>query len=349
MGLRQETIARFENGKSTPNEVQLQAIAAITGVSPAFFTKEPGQADVGAALAYRCKARVPVKDKAQASQYVLLLAELVKSLCATLRPPALNFPTPSTEPEKAARFMRTVFGLAEGEPIAHVVNVLERNGAVVLAFPEFPEKSDRKPNRRIDAISTWGTFDKDRPIVGVFATSAGDRLRFNVAHELGHLVLHRNLEVHTKATEDEANRFAAEFLMPEHRMVQVLPEALNLGLAMEIKKEWRVSLQMIVRRARDVGVIADHRYKTLMAQIGARGWRTNEPVQVPIERPRLIRQMVEMKYGPEIIRETANSLCITEQFAEEILKPFASASRLDRFEAGTEPYEYPGGDPNQNN
>ena len=341
IGIRQESIARFENDNASPSEAQFHAIAAHTGVTPAFFTRKPISADVGEAMAYRCRASVPAKDKNQARQYVLLLSELLQDLCATLRPPTLNIPSANMNPEKAARFMRTVLGLFPDEPIGHLVNVLERNGAVVLAIP-----LDRK---RIDATSTLGNFDRERPIVGLFNAIAGDRQRFNVAHELGHLVLHRNVAEHSRVTEQEADRFAAEFLLPAHRMRQVLPELMSLATATEIKKEWRVSIQAIVRRARDLGVITDRRYKTLFTQLSANGWRTREPVHVPVERPRLLRQMVEMKYGADPVGSTARVLGIGEELAENILRPFAEANMLARFKAGTHPYEYPGNDPNQKN
>ena len=202
---------------------------------------------------------------------------------------------------------------------------------------------------RIDAISTFGTFDRERPIIGLFATGAGDRLRYSVAHELGHLVLHRNVAEHTRATEREADRFAAEFLLPEHRMRQILPEVMNLAIATEVKREWRVSIQMVVRRAHDLGIITDNRYRTLFMQISGNGWRTNEPVQVPVERPRLLRQMAEKKYGADIIGGAAGALGIGIQLVERIIEPFAEASMMARLKAGTQPYEYPWNTPNQNN
>ena len=135
VGLRQETIARFENDKAVPREAQLRSIAAHTGVTKDFFTKRPIIGDVGEALAYRCRSRVPVKDKNQARQYILLLAELLQDLCTILRPPPLTIPSVNMEPGKAARYVRTVLGLSADGPIGHVVNTLERNGAVVFAFP----------------------------------------------------------------------------------------------------------------------------------------------------------------------------------------------------------------------
>ena len=324
-----------------PSKELLRTVAEKTGVNVEFFARETAQAKAEN-IAYRCRVRASAKEKARAQQYFFLLVELLQQMCTDLRPPALTMLKADTDPLKAARFTRTVFGLQPNEPVGHVINVMEKNGVAVLGVPWKPG--------RIDAFSTWVPLDSYRPVVGVFPVTAGDRLRYSLAHELGHLVMHRGFSIHSRETEDEANRFAAEFLLPEPIMRDILPDALNLAIATELKREWRVSIQMIVRRARDVGAITENRYKMLCKQVGVRGWRTKEPVKVPIERPRLLRQMAEMRYGSSYISDVADSLCISTEFALDLLDQFAPAASVppNRFIANTEPYTFYGG-PNHNN
>ena len=216
---------------------------------------------------------------------------------------------------------------------------MERHGVIVLALPLKVE--------RIDALSTMGQLDIQRPVMMALDSPAGDRVRFSVAHELGHLILHRGVLTHTRETEHEANLFEAEFLLPERRMREVLPEALNLSIAMELKREWRVSMQILIRRARDVGVITESRYRRLFQLLSARSWRTVEPIQVPFERTRLLRQMAEMRFGVDYVEGVAQELRIDENFSSEILEQFAPAPK-PKFLTATQPYEYQG-ELNQNN
>ena len=131
---------------------------------------------------------------------------------------------------------------------------------------------------KIDAFSTWLTAASKRPIIAACHNKPGDRLRFNVAHELGHLVLHGELKRLRPGEHQQADRFAAELLMPGAAMRKEIEPPVTLSRIAPLKLRWGVSLQALIRRAHDLGIIANRQYRYLFEQLSARGWRTNEPV-----------------------------------------------------------------------
>jgi Zn-dependent peptidase ImmA (M78 family) len=148
---------------------------------------------------------------------------------------------------------------------------------------------------------------------------AAVRLRFDLAHELGHLVLHRSIEqselenkTTLRAIESEADKFAAAFLLPSTSFPnEVYTNRLDAFLP--LKERWKVSIQAMVHRCRDLGIIDNDQALNLYKQISFRKWRKKEPLddphRIPIEQPRLLRRAVELvlegarKHPDEILNE----------------------------------------------
>ena len=317
VGLSQSAVAHFELGKATPSLPVVFAIAAATGITQKFLERTPAPQLSQGSLAYRARASVKRGERDRAHQYLALLVEQMRQMSASLNLPRLRFPTPLDNPVQSARLTRVAFGIHQSRPVSHVVNVVERHGGVVFGLPLKLEG--------VDAFSTWTSIDAERPVIALSSVSAGDRQRFSASHELGHLVMHKGIRDYPADLEKEANLFAAEFLFPEESLRTVLSEPLTLNLALKLKLRWRVSVQMIVRRARDIGAISERRYRTLFQQIGGRGWRTNEPVDVPVERPRLYRKAAEIIYSDDYISWMAKDYGIAESLAKELLGQYDSS------------------------
>jgi Zn-dependent peptidase ImmA (M78 family) len=93
--------------------------------------------------------------------------------------------------------------------------------------------------------------------------------------------------------EEEADRFASEFLMPEREIAPDLGD-LNLAKAVRLKGQWRVSAQAVIRRAKDVGKISGRQYSALYAQLSQEGYRREEPMPLAPESPTVVRDLVEV-------------------------------------------------------
>jgi Zn-dependent peptidase ImmA (M78 family) len=130
-----------------------------------------------------------------------------------------------------------------------------------------------------------------------------DRERFTLAHELGHLVMH---QAPVLDAEREADRFAAEFLMPANEIRSHLAQ-IDLPKAATLKRYWKTAMSALIRRARDLGVIAENRYRSLCAQMAQRGFNRAEPVELPQEFPTLVDAVVgiHLTHHKYSIRELA--------------------------------------------
>lgn len=106
------------------------------------------------------------------------------------------------------------------------------------------------------------------------------RQRFDVAHELGHIVMHADAPSRGRVFENQAHRFASEFLMPASDIVDQLPSVTTKGgwtLLAILKERWLVSQQALLRRSHDLGKMTDVTYKNAMSTITTRRWRMAEP------------------------------------------------------------------------
>ncbi|MGW3269367.1 ImmA/IrrE family metallo-endopeptidase [Streptomyces sp. NPDC001056] len=145
----------------------------------------------------------------------------------------------------------------------------------------------------VDAYS----FEADsRPTV-VLNPTKNDyfRQRFDVAHELGHLVMHVDSEPGDRITENQANRFAAEFLMPADEMRDLLPPKADWRTLGALKADWNVSLQALLYRSRQLCVMSDVTYRNAVLYLSSKGWRRREPGVMPVtEQPSLFPRAVEI-------------------------------------------------------
>lgn len=184
--------------------------------------------------------------------------------------------------EEAANQVRKAWGLGDG-PISGLVETLEERGVVVLAWRE---------TEKFDGLSGWA--NDDTPVLVVNAIRPPDRVRFDAAHELGHLVIAcADPEADQEAL---AHRFAAALLVPRSAALQELGQRrrnLSLPELGLLKQRWGLSMQAWARRAKDCGIINDTTYRRLNIQFRTRGWHRQEPYDYEgVEEPLLFRRML---------------------------------------------------------
>jgi Zn-dependent peptidase ImmA (M78 family)/transcriptional regulator with XRE-family HTH domain len=289
VGVHPSAIAQLETGRIQPSPAALDALSRATGFPPAFFTRPSGPPLPPGSLRFRARAAMTARQRRQAWAYAQLLYELMATMVAQTEYPAPRLPRLDRDPVAAAAVTRQALGLPPDQPIGPLIRTLERHGVWVLAIP--------MPLPRRDACSAWAGGDGATPVIVVAATPAGDRRRFSVAHELGHLVLHHTPEGTPHALEQQADAFAEAFLLPSAAMRAELVPPITLTTLADLKVRWGVSLQALIRRAHTLDLLTPSQYRSVSAQLGARGWRTQEPITVPVERPRALRQLAELLYG----------------------------------------------------
>jgi Zn-dependent peptidase ImmA (M78 family)/transcriptional regulator with XRE-family HTH domain len=319
VGVHQSAIAHFETGRIQPSPEVLDALSRATGFPPAFFTRPSGPALPLGSLRFRARAAMTARQRRQAWWYAQTLYELMAQLAVQTEYPAPRLPRLTEDPVTVAAVTRQALGLLPDQPIGPLIRTLERGGVWVVAIPV------ALPRR--DACSTWAGGDGATPVIVVATTTAGDRRRFSVAHELGHLVLHQIPQGSPHALERQADAFAEAFLLPAAAMREVLVPPITLTTLADLKARWGVSLQALIRRARTLELISDSHYRALSAQLGARGWRTQEPIAVPVERPRALRQLAELLYGRPIdYPSLAYATGLDPSFVRDLLEAHAAGS-----------------------
>lgn len=317
----QSLIAYLEKGRREPSEETLERIAIQTGFPPSFFRQESSEGFPSGSLQFRART-MSAGQRTQIRQYAKTVWEIAQHMAKQVNEIPLRLPRLSERPGVAASVTRSELGLSPDSPIPHVTNAIEKAGVLVLNIP--------LPMDKWDAFCVWVGEEVKKPVIVVADGAPGDRLRYSIAHEVGHLVLHQSLDGRLKTIDNEADHFASEFLMPESAMREELTSPVTLASLADLKPRWGVSIQALIRRAYGLEIITERQYKYLFQQLTKRGWRKQEPsaLAVPVERPRAFRQMAEILYGNPIrYKQFATEANLTTQFVGELIELHAAQKK----------------------
>lgn len=251
-------IGQYESSITVPSNTVINQLAKVLGYPPAFFLSGRPLAQVDASQAhFRSLRSTRVYERLKATAYVESVWELVQAIERIVELPMPSVPSvedssDNMSPTDAARALRDYWELGSG-PVSHLTLLMEQNGIVVTTLTLKDNEDDVS---RVDAFSTYAL---DRPIVVTTSDRSTSvyRHRFTCAHELGHLVLHRDAIPGDTRQEREANQFAAEFLTPRAEMIEALPKSINLTRLSFMSQEWGVSLESLVRRMQETRGASD--------------------------------------------------------------------------------------------
>jgi Zn-dependent peptidase ImmA (M78 family) len=289
----------------------LERLAATLGLPVRYFLWDE-EAPAPSPTFFRTQRSVAPITCTRADRQAKWAGDIANAFSRVVALPRVDFPSfeisdPTTltneRIEDLAVQARRHWGLGDG-PISNVVWLLENKGAIVTRC----ELGDP----RLDGLSHWRG---ERPSIMLASDrSSGARSRFDAAHELGHLLLHRAVPAERlrkgqdwRLFEDQAHRFAGAFLFPQtsFRQEVLLVDLDELRL---LKMRWKVSIKMMVMRAAALGLITPERARQLLINYNRRGWRLNEPEEkaIDIEQPRLLKRAIELlvqNHGPESVLE----------------------------------------------
>lgn len=280
-----QAITDYESGACAPIEANVQRIADVLRFPVSFFLADDIDATPLEAISFRSRRAMTatVRDKIQACGDIAS-GLVAPALLDRFDLPEQDIPDLSGEDaEESARILRSYWRLGQG-PISNMVHLLEAHGVFVFWTDE--------PSPSVDAVSFWR--DGTPFILMSFRSPAGERGRFDTAHELAHLVLHRRVEtLDTFQVESEADRFASAFLLPEEQYRAESPRYPVLNQFLELKPRWKVSMQAMIRRSRDLGLLSPWQYQAAFKELSIKGWRKNEPMRVERETSALLEQTFE--------------------------------------------------------
>lgn len=303
MGRRSSTcISRWEKGEQSPEAETLDELARAVNLPTAYFLR-PVPAHGSAPFFFRSMAAATKAARSKAKARLRWAQDICLALEEYVGLPDCNVPDPvghrdfrtiaDEEIESFAMNCRRHWGLGDG-PISDVHLLLENNGVVVV--------HDEVEAATMDGLSSWSAADGRAYVYVAIDKPSAVRARFNAAHELAHLVLHRRIDPSTlakkedfKEIERQAHLFAAAFLLPAETFAAELSSPTLSGL-LSLKERWKVSVGAMIKRCEVLGLISGEYTVRLWKHYSTRGWRKGEPLdeRLPFEQPRLLARSINV-------------------------------------------------------
>lgn len=318
-GVARETLTRVENGDEVPSDRMVERLSFALQFPVGFFAASEvdlltaDREDVNpekSVASFRSLRSLRAGDREAALATGELAVLLTEEINRRFALPRVDLPDDlaGVDSDKAADLLRGLWGLGS-RPIGNMVHLLEAKGVRVYWLVE--------DCREVDAFMFWSG---PIPFVMLSTMKSGERGRMDAAHELGHLVLHRDGKVCGQEAEQQANAFGGAFLLPRDAFTREAPRTPDLRQLLALKPRWGVSVAAMVRRGFDLGIYSEWQYKSAFIEISRRGWRTQEPEPVLREESlafhKLLRLMAQRGEG---IREIARVLHVPERDVADLI------------------------------
>lgn len=300
-----QAIGKYERDETMPSSGVLIALAEALGVTVEYLTSD--QDLVLEAVEFRKKAISRKREERRVQAGVVDLLERYLAVEELLALPSTEWDKPREAPypvvgdlaavDHAALSLRTHWGLGRN-PIPSMVELLEESGIKVLAF-------DLNTIGGLTAYARRGA-SRVASVIVVNFRDAGERQRFTLTHELGHLVL--DVDAGADA-EKAAHRFAGAFLMPADVLRMAIGRrrtSVGWNELFSLKRRFGVSVQALVYRCRDLGIINDALYERLFRAMSRFGWRSPpyaEPGQLAPERPSRFERLCTRAVAEKVISD----------------------------------------------
>lgn len=302
IGVSRAAVSQYEYGHQSPSPETMQRICQALNLPIQWFLR-PVAPTEKRPIFYRSNSSATKAARNRAEGRFLWLKDVVRLLQDRVRFPKVNLPEfdiPSNlamlspeEIEELASQTRRHWGLGDG-PISNVAWLLENNGCVLSRFDLHAATLDAFSE--VDATS-------NRPFIVLGADKGSAvRSRFDAAHELGHIVLHRHLQNvdvlennQFALLEEQAHRFAVSFLLPAESFSADF-YAPSLDSLRSLKERWHVAIAAMIMRISQLNLASSEQVKRLWMNLSRRKWRTKEPLDDVLEpeRPRYLRKCIEV-------------------------------------------------------
>ena len=274
VAITQGAISKYESGVIPLNEPDLGKIAAVLEYRPRFFFQYGTLEGPGISESFHRKRQAV---SALVLHRVYALAEMRRRDCIKLlnawQSPDIPFPQYPVEdfeanPEKVARTVRALWQAPMG-PIFSMTKAIEQAGGIVFQFDFGTRQIDGFGHRSPSLPPLFFLNENLMP----------DRWRWTLAHELGHIVMHIDPSNPARLMEEQADRFAGEFLAPAHELKEQLWN-LDFQKLAGLKKYWKISIQALIMRAFHLGAISERQRRNMFMRLSQAGYRMREPVEL---------------------------------------------------------------------
>lgn len=306
-----QSIAAYERGDSSPSEETFDRLADTLRFPRAFFYREMVDAVPVDAASFRKLSRMTASQRDAALAAGTLCVELNRWIEERFELPEPDLPDINAgilDPEGAAALVRSRWSLGEA-PIDNVLHLVEAHGVRVYSLTN--------ECREIDAFSFWRD---GRPFVCLGTHKTAERVVFDLAHELGHLVLHRDdSEPRGRTEERQADRFAAHLLMPPNDVKALAPRFPTMKELVKAKTRWRVSVAALNYHMHALGLTSDWHYRELCIDIARMG-RDKEPNPIRRQQSQVLEQVLRALRSDGLTRaDIAEDLNIFQEDLDDLV------------------------------
>ncbi|WP_413406510.1 helix-turn-helix domain-containing protein [Paenibacillus amylolyticus] len=316
LGVTEQAVWQYENAYTSPKVPIVNELKRIFSVkSKYFYTKDMLTQRNNAAnidvmnIAYRSKVMNVISKIQTEAKHVEYLDTFINYITAQISLPTLNIiqlreeaieymnhtdDDRTTQIHYVAHLARQRLNM-EPSTNENLMFRIEKSGVYVF---------EKAIGEEIDAYSLWTRNDRPFIILGNIKRSAVRR-NFDIAHELGHLLLHYRLEFvnldrkEHKLIENEANLFAGAFLLPEEEFSSDMNEITyktNPDQYLDLKNKWKTSLQVLGYRAAHLGMMEAKDHRNFYAAMHRRGYLEKEPFdrEIPLQKPMRIKTIIDL-------------------------------------------------------
>jgi Zn-dependent peptidase ImmA (M78 family)/DNA-binding XRE family transcriptional regulator len=281
LGVEVRSITGYESSEYKPDSERLIQLAEKLHFPVQFFLGDDLNEISPDIVSFRSMSKMTAgqRDSALGAGAIALLLE--EWITAQFELPIATIPDLSQEasPEAAADTLRRIWGMGE-LPVKNMIHLLESKGIRVFSLSI--------DTTQVDAFSMWHS---STPFVFLNTQKSSEHSRFDAAHELGHLVLHKHAGARGQEAEREANAFASSFLMPRASVLANATRMATVDQLIRLKVYWTVSVAALAYRLHDIGLVSDWHYRSLCIEIAKRGYRKEEPNEAPRETSQVLAKI----------------------------------------------------------
>lgn len=307
LDITRQAISNCEKNNINLNINNLLKMSEVLELPLSFFYKSPVD-DNEQIIFFRSKD-IPKKTRDQLKEEINVFdKEIVRYFENYIQFPTINLPNlkeilgeevcnyKKETIIKACKEIRKYWNIGD-KPIDNLAYLLQLNGFIISKQYINQNKTDGFSQRIGDKSYIFVSANKECAV----------RTRFDLAHELGHLVLHNRLgkeDVEEKVIEKDADFFASEFLYPSDVFLNEIQDySIGFDRFIELKEKWKISIQAIVRKCKDLELISDDKYIYFQKRISYNKWRKNEPLdnRIVAEEPRLFGDIIELLLENSVI------------------------------------------------
>jgi Zn-dependent peptidase ImmA (M78 family)/transcriptional regulator with XRE-family HTH domain len=309
VGLDLRSISAYEAGEWCPTEANLIAFSRALKFPRMFFSGQPLHEPRPDTASFRAQSKMSASQRDMALSQGALALHLMDWMDKKFVLPRQAIPELGGQsPEAAAEALRQIWGLGIA-PIRNMVHLLESKGIRIFSL------SVRA--REVDAFSMWRA---ETPFVFLNTQKTAEHSRFDAAHELGHLILHKHAAPQGRVSERDADVFASAFLMPRASVLANLPRLATVQQLVKLKKIWNVSVAALAYRYHRLGVLKDWHYRNIYIELAKKGFARSEPDPSPREASQLLAKVFYSLAEDGIGRsQIARELCISVYELDDLL------------------------------